>query len=160
MSQNYFQDSWPEELSYCFGCGRNNKHGLHIKSYWKGEEALCNWMPKDHLKAGEDILCGGIIATIIDCHCLNTAIAQAYKQENRKIGTEPFIPFATGTIKIELLRPVSLQKSIILKAKVKEIKKNKIYVSCDLFSNNILCAKGEISAIRVENDFWKKKNSK
>ncbi|MBY9006626.1 MAG: PaaI family thioesterase [Candidatus Lokiarchaeota archaeon] len=155
MSQKFFQDLWPEELSYCFGCGRNNKDGLQIKSYWEGDESLCIWTPKEYLKAGKDILCGGIVATIIDCHCLNTAIAVAYKRETRELGTEPFIPYATGSLRMELKKPIPIQKPIILKAKVDQIQDKKIIVSCLLFSDNILCAKGEIIALRVSKDFWK-----
>ena len=49
MSKVFFQDLWPEELSYCFGCGRNNKYGLQIKSYWEGDKAICVWNPKQYL---------------------------------------------------------------------------------------------------------------
>ncbi len=28
----YFQDQWPEIATQCWGCGRNNEHGLQIKS--------------------------------------------------------------------------------------------------------------------------------
>jgi len=41
MSQEAFQDKWPDEVSYCFGCGRNNEKGFQIKSYWDGDEAVC-----------------------------------------------------------------------------------------------------------------------
>ncbi len=156
MSRDFFQDFWPEELTYCFGCGRNNKEGLQIKSYWEGEEAICNWIPKDYLMAGKGILCGGIIATLIDCHCLNTAIAAAYKAENRDLGTKPFLPYVTGELQIKLIKPISLDSPITLQAKIDLLTKNKIIVSCLVFSEGIICAQGIIIAISVPIGFWKK----
>ena len=32
-----FQDFYPDELSHCFGCGRNNERGHQLKSHWDGE---------------------------------------------------------------------------------------------------------------------------
>ena len=34
-----FQDHMPGNI--CFGCGKNTKNGLHIKSYWNGKDAEC-----------------------------------------------------------------------------------------------------------------------
>lgn len=156
MSRRLFQDLWPKEFSYCFGCGRNNKKGLQIKSFWEGNEAICIWAPKEEYMAGKGILCGGIIATLIDCHCLNTAIAATYKSEGRELNTEPFIPYATGTLQVQLLKPISLEKLVTLRAKIEKIKDKKIFVSCLVFSDNILCAQGEIIAVGVPREFWKK----
>ena len=32
-----FQDYYPEAFGHCFGCGAENPHGLHIKSYWNDD---------------------------------------------------------------------------------------------------------------------------
>ena len=32
------QDFYPDNFSYCYGCGRLNQHGLQIKSYCDGDE--------------------------------------------------------------------------------------------------------------------------
>ena len=32
MADKAFQDYYPDELSYCYGCGRLNEDGLQIKS--------------------------------------------------------------------------------------------------------------------------------
>ena len=150
MEGKAFQDVWPEWGSFCWGCGRNNEHGLQIKSYWEGDEAVCTWQPKKYHEAYMGALCGGIIATIIDCHCTNTAIAAAYKAEGREIGTEPILRYATGSINIKLLRPARTRKPVTLRARVKEMKKSKITVSCSLYYQNKLCASGEIVAINLD----------
>ncbi|HEB29438.1 MAG TPA: PaaI family thioesterase, partial [Spirochaetes bacterium] len=46
MSRKAFQDFYPDELSWCYGCGRLNEHGLRIKSYWDGEESVATYTPE------------------------------------------------------------------------------------------------------------------
>jgi acyl-coenzyme A thioesterase PaaI-like protein len=150
MEQKAFQDIWPEWGTLCWGCGRNNEHGLQIKSYWDGDEAICTWQPKKYHQAYMGALCGGIIATIIDCHCTNAAIATVYKKEGRELGSEPIPHYATGSINIKLLKPVSTRKPVHLRAQIKEVKKSKITVICSLYSKNKLCATGEVIVVNIE----------
>ncbi len=35
MAELAFQDYYPDNRSYCYGCGRLNEQGLQIKSRWK-----------------------------------------------------------------------------------------------------------------------------
>ena len=155
MVKKAFQDLLPDEISHCYGCGRNNQNGLQIKSYWDGEKTVCNWIPQEQFMAGKNFLCGGIIATLIDCHGLNTAIAVAYKEEGREIGSKPFIPYATGSISIKLLCPTPLNHEIMIRGQVKSINLSKIIVLCRLYSNEKECAQGEITAVKVSENFWK-----
>ena len=77
---DYFQDLI--QGNHCFGCGPHNPAGLQIKSTWSGEkESVCVFQPSaHHCAAPTKFLNGGIIATIIDCHSVCTAIAYAYRQ--------------------------------------------------------------------------------
>lgn len=154
MSQKAFQDILPEEASHCFGCGRNNEKGFQIKSYWEGDEAVCTWKPKKHHMAGPGVLCGGVIATLLDCHCLNTANALQYKEDGREIGSKPLMLYLTGTIQVKLLRPTPLNRPVVLRARVKEKKGRKIVVTCSVYSGRNECARGEIVAIRLPEEFW------
>ncbi len=38
-----FQDYYPDELSHCYGCGRLNTDGLHLKSFWEGDETVATF---------------------------------------------------------------------------------------------------------------------
>src|SRR5262245_26277303 len=81
-----FQDQIPD--NFCYGCGPGNLVGLRIRSIWAGNEALCIFQPAPYHAAGpRHILNGGIIATLIDCHAVGTAIAHAYCAERRAIGS-------------------------------------------------------------------------
>lgn len=155
MEQKAFQDLWPEPATYCFGCGRNNEHGLQIKSYWEGDEAVCTWKPEPHHMAAPGVLCGGIIATIIDCHGLNTAYAFACKEAGIKLGMEPDFAFTTGSVQVKFLKPTPTYKSLTLRAQIKEVTEKKIIVSCSLYSRKKECARGEVVGIKVPIAFWK-----
>ena len=80
MNQKPFQDYYQDHLSHCYGCGRLNEHGLRIKSYWDGEETICRFEPKPYHIAIPGWVYGGLIASLIDCHCTGTAAAFAYRR--------------------------------------------------------------------------------
>lgn len=75
MRQKTFQDYYPDQLSHCYGCGRLSECGLHTQSYWDGEEAVCSFQPKSYHIAIPGYVYGGLIASLIDCHCTGTAAA-------------------------------------------------------------------------------------
>lgn len=145
--KQYFQDFMPENV--CFGCGVLNKEGLQIKSYWDNDIAICTWMPQEKYHGWANLLNGGIIATLIDCHCMGTAMAYAYKMENRELNSEPIYRYATGTLNIKYLKPTSNNHPVTLKAKVLEFKGKKTILSCDLYSQGVKTVEANVIAIRV-----------
>jgi acyl-coenzyme A thioesterase PaaI-like protein len=147
MIKKYFQDFMPENV--CFGCGTLNKDGLQIKSYWENDISVCIWMPEEKYHGWSDLLNGGIIATLIDCHCMGTAMADAYKRENRNLDSEPIYRYATGTLNIKYLKPTSNNYPVLIKAKVIEVKGKKTVLKCDLYSQDIKTVEAEVVAIRV-----------
>ena len=99
-------------------------------------------------------LCGGVIATLLDCHCLNTANALQYKESGREIGTKPIILYITGAIQVKLLRPTPLNRPVVLRARIKNKQEKKIVLACSVYSGKNQCARGEIVAIRVPEALW------
>jgi len=148
-TQKAFQDQIPE--NHCFGCGPENKNGLQIKSYWQTEnESVCRFEPsKNHSAGPPNLLNGGIISTLIDCHCVCTAMAKAYKEAGREMGTGEKIWFATGNLEVSFKKPVSINKEVLLIANIIEAKEKKITLTCTLSSEGIVCAEGHVIAVRV-----------
>jgi len=144
---NYFQNYMPGNV--CFGCGCGNHEGLQIKSFWDKEEAVCIWQPEEKYHGWANLLNGGILATLIDCHCMCTAMAAAYRQENRTLDSEPYYRYATGTLNVKYLKPTSNNHKIELRAQVTEIKSRKVTLKCDVFSQGLKTAEAEIIGIRV-----------
>ena len=127
----------PENV--CFGCGSNHD-GLQIKSFWDGEVAVCQWTSKEHFHGWRGLMNGGIMATLIDCHCMGTAMAHAYQSESRELNTMPEYRYATGTLTVKYLKPTP-NDHVELRTKIVEVKGRKTVMTCDLISS-----KGEISA--------------
>ena len=150
MKVQYFQDSMPGNV--CFGCGAENPDGLKIKSYWEGDEAVCIWESEEKYHGWPKILNGGILATLVDCHCMGTAMAAACKAENRELGSFPYYRYATGTISVRYLKPTSNEAPIELRTKVTEIKGRKVVMQCDAFSAGVKTATCEVIAIRVADE--------
>ena len=65
MKEGAFQDYYPDELSYCYGCGRLNEHGHQLKSYWDGDETVAHFEPSPNHIAIPGYVYGGLIASLI-----------------------------------------------------------------------------------------------
>jgi hypothetical protein len=70
---------------------------LKIKSYWEGEESICIHEPRPEHSAIPGFACGGIIASLIDCHSTGTAAAAKYRAENREMASQPPLRFLTAS---------------------------------------------------------------
>ena len=129
-----FQDRMPG--NHCFGCGPGNEEGLRIKSHWAGErQSVCRYRPLPHQAAGpRGYLNGGIIATLIDCHGVCTAIADAYRREGREIGEGELIWYVTGSLQVDYRRPTPIDREVTVRAWVSEIAGSKSWLDCELTS--------------------------
>ena len=149
MSEPSFQDQGA--VRHCHGCGAENERGLRIKSYWDGDEAVAIWRAQPHHCGGtRDHLNGGIIASLIDCHSLNLAIAHAYRSEQRAIGSPPRIGYVTANLNVSYQKPTPLDQPVHLRARITKIDGRKAWVSCALSVAGDVRATGEVLGIRVQ----------
>ncbi|MFK7904764.1 MAG: PaaI family thioesterase [Chitinophagales bacterium] len=148
MQQKSIQDYMVGNV--CFGCGKDNHDGLQIDSYWQeNDEIVCVWHSQTKYQGWKGILNGGILASLIDCHCMGAAMAAVYKAENRNLDSQPVYRYATGTISIRYMRPTPNDKSIELRAKVLEIKGKKVTIHCDVWVERKKTAEANVIAIKV-----------
>jgi acyl-coenzyme A thioesterase PaaI-like protein len=151
MSEKAFQDQG--SVRHCHGCGADNEKGLHLKSYWDGDEAVASWKAQPHHCGGsKEILNGGIIASLIDCHSLNLAIARAYRAEQRPIGSAPRIGYVTAHLSISYVKPAPIDQLLTLRATISRIEGRKAWVHCTLSAAGEVRATGEVLGIRVQWD--------
>lgn len=148
------QDQIPH--NHCYGCGTENSHGLQIKSYWQSDnQAVCEFTPAKHHCAGPThFLNGGIISTIIDCHCVCMAIAKGYQVRGQAVGQGEPVWFATGNLTVSFLKPVALESVVTLQAKIVELCENKMVLECELYSQGALCCRAEVIAVKVPNSWF------
>lgn len=123
--------------SICYGCGPANTKGLRIRSFDTGEYIVCDWHPASHHEAFPGVLNGGIIGTILDCHCNWTA---AWSLKNKwNLGAVPCTVTAEYTIK--LLRPTPANVQLHLRAKVVEfVQQDRAWVEGDLIAKDKVTA--------------------
>jgi len=144
------QDYYPIETAVCYGCGRNNPDGLHIKSYWDGEQGVCHYTPKPYHLAFPGYVYGGLIASVIDCHSIGTAIAAMYQAANIHPAEDHSITCVTGNMNITFLKPTPTETELVLRATVKELHDRKAIVTCSLYADDLECVQGELVAVRVK----------
>jgi acyl-coenzyme A thioesterase PaaI-like protein len=145
-----FQEEFAElGIHQCWGCGTRNEQGLQIKSYWDGEEGICTWQPQPYHIGHPGLVNGGILASIIDCHATCTAVAAAYRVENRAITTPPLIACVMGSLNLTYLRPTPITEPLLLRATIRERTERKTLVTCALSVQGEVCVRAEAVVVRV-----------
>jgi acyl-coenzyme A thioesterase PaaI-like protein len=149
MKQKAIQEYYPDELNHCYGCGQLNEHGLKIKSFWNGEEAVALFDPEPYHTAFPGYVYGGLIASIIDCHSIGTAAAAAYQAEGREMGSDPAFRYVTASLHVEYLKPTPIDLPLEVRGKVEEINDRKVLVRTTVSVNGELCAKAQVIAVKM-----------
>jgi acyl-coenzyme A thioesterase PaaI-like protein len=145
--RQYFQDFMPGNV--CFGCGAENPDGLQIKSFWDGEEAVCIFHSEPKYHGWEKVMNGGILATLIDCHCMGTAMAAAYREEGRTLDSTPYYRYATAEITVRYLKPTPNDRLVELRAQVQKIEKRRTWLTCQVFVDGVNTAEAKAVGVRV-----------
>lgn len=149
VTETYFQDGL--HGNHCFGCGAWNDRGLRIKSFWDGDESVCVFHPRPHHAAmPPDVVNGGIIAAVIDCHSVCTAIADAYRTEGRNVGDGEKIWYATGSLHVNYKKPTPVDSPFTVRVRITAVRGKKTTLSAQLFSaDGEMTCDGEVVALRV-----------
>ncbi len=158
MSNKAIQDNYSNDLSHCYGCGKNNHEGHQLKSYWQGDETVAYFTPEQHHTAIPGYVYGGLIASLIDCHGTGSASAAAYRRDKREMGTEPTLRFVTASLKVDYLAPTPLGVELELRGSLTEVKERKVIVKITLSVQGKICAKGEVVAVLMPENMIPKKD--
>ncbi len=148
-----FQDTYPENVAHCYGCGRLNEHGHQIKTYWDGDETVTRFQPHPEHTAIPGFVYGGLIASLIDCHSTGTAAAAAYRAEQREMDSETPLRFVTGSLHVDFLKPTPLGPILELRGRVKELKGRKVVVESEVWVDGVMTARGEVVAVQMPDTF-------
>ena len=120
----------------CFGCGPANTEGLRIRSFAAGDEVVAEWMPRKEYEAFEGVLSGGIIGTLLDCHCNWTA---AWHLMHRSGAAAPPCT-VTAEYTIKMRRPTPTTGLVRLRSRVVESLDDRAVVEGSLESAGKECA--------------------
>lgn len=145
------QDAYPDDIAVCYGCGRHNEHGHHVRSFWDGKTATATFMPEAYHTAFPGVVYGGLLASIIDCHTIGTATAAVYEKEGIDPNQKHDLTHVTGNLNVSYLKPTPIGVELTLKATIKELTDRKAIVLCSVYANDIETVKAEVVAVRVPN---------
>ena len=123
---------------------------MQIKSYWDGTVSRCTYLPRPEQCAGPtQYLYGGTIASLIDCHCVCTSIANYYQRDGFGIGEGPTIWCVTGGLEVRYLAATPIDQPVELRATISECTDKKTILDCTLSSGGEVTAEGLVIAVRV-----------
>lgn len=139
------QDEYAPNSS-CFGCGPKNEMGLRIKSFTSGEYVVCDWAPRPYHASFAGAVSGGILSTLLDCHCNWTAAyaLMAARGEPRPPGT------VTAEYSIKFLKPTPCAGTLHLTARAVSVEGSKVTVEGSLEAGGSTTAtlRGTFVAVR------------
>jgi len=147
MEAAAIQDLYPDDLAHCYGCGRLNPHGLHVRSTWDGEETLATLTPQPYHTAIPGYVYGGLIASLVDCHGTGSAALAAYRAAGREPGTDPPLRFVTASLKVDYLRPTPMGVPLEARGRIVEVKPRKVVVEVRVLAKGEVCARGSVVAV-------------
>lgn len=140
MTDTPVQHRYAEDLSYCYGCGKNNAHGLHIQTHWDGERGTARFTPRPEHIALPGFVYGGMLASLVDCHGVATAAAAACADD------EQLSRYVTASLHVDFLRPTPLGPELELVARVTERRGRKIVVEVEISALGKVRVRGQVVA--------------
>jgi acyl-coenzyme A thioesterase PaaI-like protein len=152
MTTNAIQDEYSDDVSHCYGCGRLNQDGLHIRSFWDGAEAKAVFTPLPHHTAIPGYVYGGLLASLVDCHATGTAAAAARQARAAADPSGPPPRFVTASLQVDYLRPTPLGVPLALSARPTEIRGRKIVVEVELTAGGQLCVRGRVVTVEMPDE--------
>jgi acyl-coenzyme A thioesterase PaaI-like protein len=136
----------------CFGCGSAHPSGLHIKSYWAADNQhlICHHTPRPEFTGWPDLVYGGLLAMLIDCHSNWTAMASHYRAEGREPGALPRIDCVTAQLNISYLKPTPMGVELTVKSRVEGELARKTRVICEIWAGDVMTVKADSIFVRVD----------
>ncbi len=135
----------------CFGCGPANDKGLRIRSFPTGDtldaHVLCEFHPAPHHEAFENVLNGGIIGAVLDCHMNWTTAFHLMKK--RGLDHPPVC--VTAEFKIVLKRPTPMEP-VHLDAHVVSSTDDRATIEATLTANGKITSIGTGTFVAVKPD--------
>lgn len=143
------QDFYPDDFAHCYGCGRLNRDGLHVRTMWDGEVTVARFTPREEHVAVPGFVYGGLIASLVDCHAIGTAAAVVERAAGRDIGDAPMPRYVTASLHVDFLLPTPLGHELTLVARATEIAGRKVTVEVEVSARDLLTARGSVVAVAM-----------
>jgi acyl-coenzyme A thioesterase PaaI-like protein len=143
------QDHYPDDFAHCYGCGRLNAHGHHVRTEWTGAEGVARFQPRPEHIAIPGYVYGGLIASLIDCHGIGTAAAAAMQAAGARPGFDPSPRYVTAALEVQYLKPTPLGPVLELRAVPASVGERKVIVEVSLQAAGVETARGRVVAAPI-----------
>ena len=143
------QDLYPEDFSHCYGCGRLNAHGLHVRSEWHDGAAVAHFTPASYHIAMPGFVYGGLLASLIDCHAMATAAGASMKAAGLEPGRDTTPRFVTASLQVDFVRPTPAGQELVLLARPREVGERKVTIDVEVTAAGSECVRGRVVAVRL-----------
>lgn len=151
------QDYYPDDFSWCYGCGRLNEEGHHFRTGWQGKQTVTLYMPQPEHKVLPGFVYGGLIASLMDCHGTGSASLALHRKNGHEVGEGPEPPrFVTASLHVDFMQPTPADVQLKAIGTVEEIHPKKWEVTTEIFADETLCVKGKVVAAVMPDTFTKK----
>jgi len=135
-------------IRHCFGCGADNRQGLHIKSFLEGDGGVSRWKAQEYHTAYPGYLNGGVACTIIDCHAAWTAFALECRDRGLDMSRDADLPTGwTRAMSVEFLKAVPLDAELLLRAHIAKKGTSSRTVICSIYVNGEECVRGQVTLV-------------
>jgi acyl-coenzyme A thioesterase PaaI-like protein len=156
MSDKPIQQYYPNDAAQCYGCGYLNNEGLHIESFWDGDQTVCRFRPRPYHTAVPGYVYGGLIASLIDCHGTGSAALAAYRAQKREPGSDPPLRFLTASLQVDYLEPTPLDVELEARGTISEVKGRKVVTDIAVYADDRVTARGRVIAVQAPDDFMER----
>jgi len=141
------KNPYPSEDFKCFACSPSNPIGLKLSFEEDEEYVYARWMPGENFQGYNNVIHGGIIATLLD------EVGAWYISV--KLGTAG----VTRTLDVEYLKPLYLSRGeVTLRSRLVDSDERNAKLECELFdSSATLCSRSRSVFFLYPEDIARKK---
>lgn len=151
------QDYYPDDFSWCYGCGRLNEEGHHFRTGWQGDQTVTEYTPQPEHTAIPGFVYGGLAASLMDCHGTGSASLALHRKNGHEPGDGAEPPrFVTASLNLDFLKPTPQDVTLKAVGTVTEIHPKKWKVETEIFAGDTLCVRGEVVAAVMPKNFTNK----
>ena len=152
--ENAIQDEYADDYAWCYGCGRLNEKGMHLRTGWQGDQTVTIYEPRPEHTAIPGFVYGGLLASLVDCHGTGSASIALHRKNGHEPGDGVEPPrFVTASLKLDFLKPTPHGVPLKAVGTVEEIHPKKWKIHTEVFAGDVCCVKGEVVAAVMPKTF-------
>ena len=146
------QDRYTDQFAHCFGCGRLNDEGYHVRSIPSEDDPgvlVAHHQPGAEYTAGSvTAIYGGLLAALVDCHSAGTA--SYAKACELGLPEDSAVPrFVTASLTVNFKAPTPAGVPLELRAWAESINGRKVWVDCEVLADGKVTVTGHTLMIMV-----------